>query len=51
MLIYQAGKLFGIYTCGTGSIGLYLTSEAKKVYGVESLVAAVLDAEYNAKVK
>ena len=35
--------------CGTGSIGLYLASEAKKVYGVESLAAAVLDAEYNAK--
>lgn len=34
--------------CGTGSIGLYLASDAKKVFGVETLPVAVNDAKLNA---
>ena len=35
--------------CGTGTIGLYLSSKAKKVIGVEINKEAILDARENAK--
>ncbi|MDD4518578.1 MAG: 23S rRNA (uracil(1939)-C(5))-methyltransferase RlmD [Limnochordia bacterium] len=35
--------------CGTGTIGLYLASEAREVIGVESFAAAVQDAHFNAE--
>ncbi len=35
--------------CGTGSIGLYLARDAKRVIGVESVTTAVKDAKLNAK--
>ncbi|ADO77712.1 23S rRNA (uracil(1939)-C(5))-methyltransferase RlmD [Halanaerobium praevalens] len=34
---------------GTGSIGIYLSDKAKKIYGIESLKAAVEDAQKNAE--
>ena len=34
--------------CGTGSIGIYLSDQAKKVIGVESIEAATEDAKKNA---
>lgn len=36
--------------CGVGTIGLYLASDAKKVIGIESVRAAVLDANRNATI-
>ena len=39
--------VFDLY-CGTGTIGLYLSREAGKVVGVESVAAAVADAKANA---
>ncbi len=35
--------------CGSGTIGLWLASEAKEVLGVETIEDAVLDAQYNAQ--
>jgi len=35
--------------CGTGSIGIYLSSNVKKVYGIEIIMSAVMDAIENAK--
>ena len=35
--------------CGTGTIGLYLAHKAKKVYGIEIVRPAILDANRNAK--
>ena len=34
--------------CGIGTISLLLAQKAKKVYGIESVEAAVMDARYNA---
>ncbi len=39
--------VFDLY-CGAGTIGLYLSREAKKVVGVEAVSSAVADAEENA---
>ena len=36
--------------CGTGTIGLYLSDKAKKVYGIEINEDAIKDANYNKKV-
>lgn len=36
--------------CGTGTIGLYLAKNAKKVYGIEINEAAINDANYNKKI-
>ncbi len=36
--------------CGTGTIGIYLANEAKKVYGIEINEDAIKDANYNKKV-
>ena len=35
--------------CGTGSIGIFLSKQAKKIIGVEAIGAAVKDAEQNAQ--
>jgi 23S rRNA (uracil1939-C5)-methyltransferase len=35
--------------CGTGSIGIYVSKQAKKIIGVEMIVAAIEDAKENAK--
>lgn len=42
-------SLLDLY-CGTGSIGIYLSTLAKKVVGVESVATAVRDAQDNARV-
>lgn len=34
--------------CGTGSIGLYLAKDCKKIVGIEQIADAITDAEYNA---
>lgn len=52
-LVKQHARLSGNETiwdlyCGIGTIGLYLASEANKVYGVETIGEAVADARYNA---
>ncbi len=39
--------LYDIY-CGTGSIGIYLSDNVKKVYGVELVEEAIADAQKNA---
>ena len=39
--------LYDLY-CGTGTIGLYLSKEARKVYGFEVIRSALEDAEKNA---
>ncbi len=36
--------------CGTGTIGIYLANEAKKVYGIEINEDAIKDANYNKKI-
>ncbi len=36
--------------CGTGTIGIYLSNQAKKVYGIEINEDAIKDANYNKKV-
>ncbi|MGI6777918.1 MAG: 23S rRNA (uracil(1939)-C(5))-methyltransferase RlmD [Acetivibrionales bacterium] len=41
--------VFDLY-CGIGTISLYLSRKAKKVYGVEVVKAAVIDAIENAKI-
>lgn len=43
-----AETLFDLY-CGTGTIGLYLAREAARVYGIEIVENAVLDAQENAE--
>lgn len=43
-----AETLFDLY-CGTGTIGLYLAREANRVYGIEIVENAVLDAQENAE--
>lgn len=40
--------VFDLY-CGIGTISLFLSQKAKKVYGVEEISAAVKDAEENAR--
>jgi len=35
--------------CGTGTIGIYLADQAKHVYGIEVVKAAVIDAKENAR--
>ena len=40
--------VFDLY-CGIGTISLFLSQKAKKVYGVEVVEAAILDAKENAK--
>lgn len=35
--------------CGTGSIGIYVANNCKKVIGVEEIPAAIQDANYNAQ--
>ena len=35
--------------CGTGTIGIYLSSFVKKVYGIELVEDAIKDAKFNAK--
>ncbi|MEX1377823.1 MAG: 23S rRNA (uracil(1939)-C(5))-methyltransferase RlmD [Eubacteriales bacterium] len=40
--------IFDLY-CGVGTIGMYVAKDAKKVYGIESVVDAVEDAQKNAK--
>ena len=35
--------------CGTGSIGIHIAKHVKKVYGVEIVMSAVIDAVENAK--
>ena len=39
--------MFDLY-CGTGSIGIFVSNLAKKIIGVETVVAAVEDAKENA---
>ena len=41
--------VFDIY-CGVGTIGLYLSGNAKKIIGIESVKAAVIDANRNATI-
>ena len=36
--------------CGTGTIGIYLAKDAKKVYGIEINEDAIKDANYNKKI-
>lgn len=46
---FQGGEnLYDLY-CGTGSIGLFLARDCKKVVGVEEVEQAVLDARENAE--
>ena len=40
--------VFDLY-CGVGTIGMYVAGDAKKVYGIESVVDAVENAQKNAK--
>ena len=40
--------IYDLY-CGTGSIGIYLSNNVKKVYGIEITMSAVMDAIENAK--
>ncbi|MCC6448286.1 MAG: 23S rRNA (uracil(1939)-C(5))-methyltransferase RlmD, partial [Chitinophagaceae bacterium] len=40
--------LYDLY-CGTGSIGIFLSNEVKKIVGVESVSDAIEDAKINAK--
>lgn len=40
--------VFDLY-CGVGTIGMYVAKDAKKVYGVESVMDAVENAQKNAK--
>ena len=54
-LILEKSKLTGneiLYDlyCGTGTIGLYLSSKCKKVIGIEIIEAAIEDAKENAKI-
>jgi 23S rRNA (uracil1939-C5)-methyltransferase len=35
--------------CGTGTIGIYISSFVKKVYGIEIVEDAIKDAKFNAK--
>lgn len=42
-------SVFDIY-CGIGTISLFLAQRAKKVYGVEVVEAAILDAKKNAEI-
>ncbi len=42
-------RLFYDLYCGTGSIGIFLSKQAKKIIGVEMIEAAVHDAFENAK--
>ena len=35
--------------CGTGTIGIYISSYVKKVYGIEIIEDAITDAKFNAK--
>ena len=41
-------SIWDIY-CGTGTIGLYLASKAKAIYGIETIESAVEDANLNAQ--
>ena len=36
--------------CGTGTIGIYISSYVKKVYGIEIVEDAIEDAKFNAEV-
>ena len=40
--------IWDIY-CGIGTISLFLAKQAKKVYGVEIIKEAIIDADFNAK--
>ena len=40
--------VFDLY-CGVGTIGMYVANDARKVFGIESVVDAVEDAQKNAK--
>ena len=55
--LYDIVKEFGNFSkddivydlyCGTGSIGLYIAAECKKVVGIEQIPEAIEDAKYNA---
>ncbi|HNE51246.1 MAG TPA: 23S rRNA (uracil(1939)-C(5))-methyltransferase RlmD, partial [Chitinophagales bacterium] len=55
--LYDIVKTFGNFSkddtvydlyCGTGSIGLYIASECKKVVGIEQIPEAIEDATFNA---
>lgn len=48
-LARPAGKTVLDLYCGTGTIGLTMASEAKKIIGVEIVEQAVVDARFNAK--
>ena len=36
--------------CGTGTIGIYLSKYVKKIYGIEIVEDAIIDAKYNAEI-
>lgn len=40
--------IYDLY-CGTGTIGIYISSFVKTIYGIEIINEAIEDAEYNAK--
>jgi len=44
----NADTLYDLY-CGTGSIGLYLANQCKKLIGVETVEDAIVDAKENAE--
>ena len=41
--------LYDLY-CGTGTIGIYLSKYVKKIYGIEIVEDAIIDAKYNAEI-
>ena len=44
----QSDIVYDLY-CGTGTIGIYVSSFVKKVYGIEIVKDAIEDAKFNAK--
>ena len=44
----QSDIVYDLY-CGTGTIGIYVSSFVKKVYGIEIVKDAIKDAKFNAK--
>jgi 23S rRNA (uracil1939-C5)-methyltransferase len=45
--VSKGDTVFDLY-CGTGTIGLYLASQAKNIVGIETVAQAVADAKVNA---
>tara|TARA_B110000196_G_C20694792_1_gene452471 strand:- start:35 stop:607 length:573 start_codon:yes stop_codon:yes gene_type:complete len=44
----ESDIVYDLY-CGTGTIGIYISSYVKKVYGIEIVKNAIEDAKFNAK--